>query len=238
MVVMIFILGVTGVLLAIIMTLVGPQLNIILPIAVTGLLALILKAVSKQRKPTPHDLSEIRKLLLDEISNVSNPLSLNRLNVIAAQSGLQLEQFFADLARGPLMDQGLKALIEQDYKTAVKLFEENARTKLKEAAFSWFLGGNAFYFQGEYREAVTAYQMSTNFNPRLAKAWFNWAVTLEVLGQHEKATEKYQKAFGHDPSLAETEHNMSSSLRSNDAQEEAMEKYQQALKFETKYAET
>lgn len=232
MVVMILILGITGTLLALTVTYVGPQLDVMIPIAGTGMLALVFKLISLYRRPSSHDIAEIRKVLFEEISNVSKPPSLDRLNATAGQIGMKLEEFFTDSEKGTLLDQGIKALMEQDYKTAIEMFEKNTKIHPKEAALSWFFEGNAFYHIGEYREAVIAYQKSTNFNPRSAKAWYNWSETLKALDRHEEAMDKYNKAVEHDSSLA----NIETALESSSTQEEKVEEYKQMLEFETDLA--
>lgn len=226
MIVSILIVCITGVFIALTVTFVGPRTDIIVPIAVIGLLALIFRAISLHRKRSSQKLAEIRRELLEEISNVSKPPFLGRLNEIAAQIGIQLDEYLDDLANGPTMDQGMKALMEQDYKTAVELFDENARTKIKEAAISWFFEGNALYFQEEYDEAIIAYRKSTSFNPGLAKAWYNWGMTLDILGLHEKANEKYEKAQELDTSPPEIENNLNPEMECDDPHQESMEKCQ------------
>ena len=158
MVVMMLILGITGTLLALTLTYVGPQLYVMIPIAGTGILALVFRLISLYRKPSPHDIEEIRKVLFEETSSVSKPPSLERLNATAAQIGMKLDGFFTDLAKGTILDQGMKALMEQDYETAIAMFEKNTKIQRKETALSWFFEGNALYFKGEYREAILAYQ--------------------------------------------------------------------------------
>lgn len=229
---LILIVGFTGIFLAFTWTFVSPKLDVMISIAATGLLAFVFKAISQHRMNSQNDFAEIRRMLQEEISNIRKPPSKNKLNEFAAQNGLQLDEYFGGLEIGPIIDQGMKALMEQDYKTAVKLFEENAKTQLKEAAVSWFFEGNALYFQGEYKEAITVYQKSTNFNPKLAKAWYNWGVTLEVLGLHEKAKEKYEKAQELDTSVAEIEYNLSPAIENHVPHEESMEKCQKLLELD------
>ena len=229
---LILIVSFTGILLAFALTFVSPKLDVMIPIAATGLLAFVFKAISQHRKPSSNDFAEIRRMLQEEISNIRKPPSKNKLNEFAAQIGLHLDEYFGDLEIGPIIDQGMKAFMERDYKSAVKLFEENAKTQLKEAAVSWFFEGNALYFQGEYKEAITVYQKSTNFNPGLAKAWYNWGVALEVLGLHEKAKEKYEKAQGLDTSVAEIEYNLSPAMESHVPHRESMGKCRKLLELD------
>ena len=238
MVVMILILGITGTLLALTVTYVGPQLYVMIPIAGTGILALVFRLISLYRKPSPHDIEEIRKVLLEETSNVSKPPSLERLNATAEQIGMKLDEFFTDLAKGTILDQGMKALMEQDYETAIVMFEKNTKIQRKETALSWFFEGNALYFKGEYREAILAYQKSTNFNPRFTKAWYNWGETLKALDRHEEAMDKYNKAVEHDSSIANVENISKPVLMSISAPEEKVEGCNQMLELETDLAKT
>lgn len=212
MAVLILILGATGVLLALTVTYVGPRPDIMIPVAVTGLLVFVVKAISLRKKKTKNDFVEIRRLLLEEVSSIRKSPSKNRLDEFAALIGIQLDEYLGRMAQGPIMDQGLQALIEQDYETAVKLFKVNAKVELGEAAASWFYEGNALFFLGSYEEAITAYRKATCFNPRLANAWYNWGVMLEVLGRQEKAMEKYQEALECDPGIAEAVDNQDETL--------------------------
>jgi len=238
MVFLILIAGITGVLFAYTITFLGPNTNVLIPIAVGGLIAFVVQAVRLHRKKSKQNLTELRRLLLEEVCNIKKTPSKNRLDEFAVQVGIKLDEYFYDLKSGTIMDKGLKAIIEQDYQLAAELFEKNAKDLLKEAAVSWFFKGNAFYFQGDYYAAIAVYQMSTNFNPRLAKAWYNWGVTLEALGQHENAKLKYQKALEYDPSLAEAGYNLDGSTENIEQPEREIEEFNQTLELETDFAQT
>jgi tetratricopeptide (TPR) repeat protein len=202
MAVLILILSATGVSLALTVMYVGPRPDIMVPVAATGLIFFLGVEISQRRKKSKNGLVEIRRLLLEEVSNIRKSPSKNRLDEFASQAGIQLDEYLVSLAQGSIMNQGLQALMEQDYETAVKLFKVNAKVELREAAASWFFEGNALCFLGSYEEALTAYRKATCFNPRFANAWYNWGVILEVLGRPEKAMEKYQEAIECDPGIA------------------------------------
>lgn len=202
------------------------------------MLVLVFKLISLSRKPSPHDIEKIRKVLLEETSNVSKPPSLDRLNATAEQIGMKLDEFFTDLAKGTILDQGMKALMLQDYDTAIVMFKKNTTIQRKEKALSWFFEGNALYLRGEYGEAIIAYQKSTNFNPRFAKAWYNWGETLKMLDRHEEAMDKYNKAVEHDSSIANVENISKPALGSNSTPEEKVEKCNQLLELETDLVRT
>jgi len=238
MALLILIAGITGILLTFTMTFVGSKLNLLIPILVTGLIAFVVQAINLRRKKSKQNLAELRRLLLEEAGNIEKTPSKNRLDEFAAQIGIKLDEYFYGFKKGPVMDKGLKALMEQDYKLATELFEKNAKDRLKEAAVSWFFKGNAFYFQGDYYAAIAVYQKSTNFNPRLAKAWYNWGMTLEVLGQHENAKLKYQKALENDPSLAEAESNPDGTTEDIGQPKMEIEKLSQPLELDTNFAQT
>jgi tetratricopeptide (TPR) repeat protein len=220
------------------MTFVSPKPNVLIPIAVIGLIALFVQAINLHRKKSKQNLTELKRLLLEEVGNIKKTPSKNRLDEYAAQIGIQLEEYFDGLIKGPVMDKGLKALMEQDYQLAADLFEKNAKDLLKEAAVSWFFKGNAFYFQGDYYAAIAVYQKAINFNPRLAKAWYNWGVTLEVLGQHGNAKMKYQKALEYDQSLAEVGCNLHGTPEDIEQTEKEIEKFGQTLELKTDFVKT
>lgn len=236
--VLILIVCITSILFTFTMTFVSPKPNVLIPIAVIGLIAFFAQAITLHRKKTKQNLAELKRLLLEEVGNIKKTPSKNRLDEYAAQIGIQLEEYFYDLIKGSVMDKGLKALMEQDYQLAADLFEKNAKDLLKEAAESWFLKGNAFYFQGDYYAAIAVYQKAINFNPRFAKAWYNWGVTLEVLGQHGNAKVKYQKALEYDPSLTEAGGSLHETPEDIEQTEREIEKFGQTLELDTDFAKT
>ncbi len=238
MAVLILIVGFTSILFTLTMTIVGPKPNVLISIAVTGLIVFVAQAISLHRKKSKQNLAELRRLLLEEIGNIEKTPSKNRLDEFAAQIGIKLDEYFYGLKKGPVMDKGFQALMEQDYQTATELFEKNAKDLLKEAAVSWFFKGNAFYFQGDYYAAIAVYQKSTNFNPRLAKAWYNWGVALEALGQHENAKVKYQKALEYDPALDQVGCNLDGATEDIEQSEREIVKFGQTLELDSDFAKT
>jgi tetratricopeptide (TPR) repeat protein len=173
---------------------VSPIPELLLAITAVCLLSALFKTKNRQRKEPTKDLSEIRKLLRMEVSSIKKPPSKDKLNQFANRTGLSLDKYLVGLEKGPPVYQGMKALMENDYETATKLFNKNANKQLKEASINLFLGGNGLYLQGKYKAALTAYQKSITINPGFAKAWHNCGMTLEALGLHEKAKAKYKKA--------------------------------------------
>jgi tetratricopeptide (TPR) repeat protein len=236
MAVLILILGITSMLLILTITSVGSKPEVLIPIAVTGLITFVASAISQHRKKSKQNIADLRSLLLEEVSNIKTPPSKNRLAEFADQIGIQLDEYIWGLQKGPAMDKGLKELMGQDYLTAVELFEKNAKDHPQEAALSWFFKGNAFYFQGDVLSAIAFYQKATNFNSRLAKAWYNWGVALEALGQHKNAKLKYQKALENDPSLAEAGGNLDLTSEVLERPGREMEKFEQALELDSGYA--
>ena len=238
MVFLILIASLTGILFTYTMTFVGPNPTVLILIAASGLVAFIAQAVRLHRKKSKRNLAELRRLLLEEVGNIKKTPSKNRLEEFAAPIDIKLDEYFSGLKKGTVMDKGLKAIMEQDYQLATELFEKNAKDLLKEAAVSWFFKGNAYYFQEDYYAAITVYQKSTNFNPRLAKAWYNWGVTLEALGQHENAKLKYQRALDYDPSLTKARYSHEESTENIEKPVREIEEFNQTLELETDYAQT
>jgi tetratricopeptide (TPR) repeat protein len=148
---------------------VSPIPELLLAITAVCLLSALFKTKNRQRKEPTKDLSEIRKLLRMEVSSIKKPPSKDKLNQFANRTGLSLDKYLVGLEKGPPVYQGMKALMENDYETATKLFNKNANKQLKEASIN-------------------------TINPGFAKAWHNCGMTLEALGLHEKAKAKYKKA--------------------------------------------
>ena len=238
MVFLILIASLTGILFTYTLTFVGPNTTVLIPIAASGLVAFVAQAVRLHRKKSKRNLAELRRLLLEEVGNIKKTPSKNRLEEFAAPIDIKLDEYFSGLKKGTVMDKGLKAIMEQDYQLATELFEKNAKDLLKEAAVSWFFKGNAYYFQEDYYAAIAVYQKSTNFNPKLAKAWYNWGVTLEALGQHENAKLKYQRALDYDPSLTKARYNHEESTENIEKPVREIEEFSQTLELETDYAQT
>ena len=56
-----------------------------------------------------------------------------------------------------------------------------------------FTLGNLHMEQGQYPEAITAYQQALKVNPNFAEAWSKLAVAYQNAGQDKKALEAYRK---------------------------------------------
>ena len=109
--------------------------------------------------------------------------------------------------QSPLIDKAVAralSLQEQDKKDeAIKTWRSiaNVMEGIDDAlaARAWFSMGFLFGEQGEWKEAIVAFDKALQLNPSLAIAFYNRGVAKGSLGQHEAAILDYDEAICLDP---------------------------------------
>ena len=82
---------------------------------------------------------------------------------------------------------------------------------------------------GDLREALTAFQKSTELNPNNRSAWNNRGVTLRQLNRLEESLDCYERALALKEEYAWAWHNKGYALELLDRPREALESYTIAL---------
>jgi tetratricopeptide (TPR) repeat protein len=72
-------------------------------------------------------------------------------------------------------------------------------TMIMQSAEYYFKQGNAFYFKGQYEEAIASYDKALKFNPNLSAACTNRGVALGYLNRYEEAIFSHDKAMEINP---------------------------------------
>jgi tetratricopeptide (TPR) repeat protein len=72
-------------------------------------------------------------------------------------------------------------------------------TTMMQSAEYYFKQGNAFYFEGQYEEAIASYDKALKFNPNLSAACTNRGVALGYLNRYEEAIFSHDKAIELNP---------------------------------------
>ena len=90
---------------------------------------------------------------------------------------------------------------------------------------------------GQYADAVAAYDKAVFIQPRNADAWNNRGVALENLGRYSDAASSYDNALTIRPLYAEAWYNRGVALRKMDRYADAVLSYDKALEINPSYAE-
>ncbi|HOI69131.1 MAG TPA: tetratricopeptide repeat protein [Methanothrix sp.] len=95
---------------------------------------------------------------------------------------------------------------------------------------------NWFYNQGEYDEAILAYDEAIRLEPEDAAAWNNKGNALDDLGRYDEAILAYDEAIRLDPEFAVAWYNKGNALRDVGKYDEAIKAYDQAISINPQYA--
>ena len=101
----------------------------------------------------------------------------------------------------------------------------------------WLDEGNALAMQGNYIEAVQAYNEAIKIDPEYAAAWNNKGLALDEMGEYEEAILAYEEALKLDPEYADAWYNKGNALYSQGEYQEAIEAYDEAIKLHPEDAE-
>ena len=115
--------------------------------------------------------------------------------------------------------------------------ESRARLLIEQypaAAFAWKVLAEALLRQG--KEALAAYQKTTELMPNDAEAHYNLGVVLKNLGRLNDAVASYRRALKIKPNYAEAYNNLGSTLKSLGQLDDAVASYRRALKIKPDFA--
>lgn len=104
-------------------------------------------------------------------------------------------------------------------------------------ADQYYGDGLNFSSQGQYADAVAAYDKAVFIRPGNADAWNNRGVALENLGQYNEAVSSYDKAVTLQPGFAEAWYNRGVALRKMGRYADAVMSYDKAVANNPSYAE-
>lgn len=94
--------------------------------------------------------------------------------------------------------------VDHFYKKCLENFQWAEQWDPEDAQFNYNLG-NACFHVGRFSEAMGWYEKATQFNPRYASAYFNWAITAMQTGDTAKARELFGKVLELDPHNAQAQ---------------------------------
>jgi tetratricopeptide (TPR) repeat protein len=97
--------------------------------------------------------------------------------------------------------------------------------------------GINFSNNGQYADAVDAYDKAVFINPGNADAWSNRGIALENLGRYSEAVSSYDKAVILQPGYAEAWYNRGVAFRKMGRYADAVASYDKAVAFNPSYAE-
>ncbi|NEQ38648.1 MAG: tetratricopeptide repeat protein [Okeania sp. SIO3I5] len=97
--------------------------------------------------------------------------------------------------------------------------------------------GLAYYKQGEYQQALAAYNQAIRLNPKFADAYYNRAIVYDDLGEYEKALADYNQAIQLNPKFANAYYGRGLAYYNQGKYEQALADYNQAIRLNPKFAE-
>jgi len=103
-------------------------------------------------------------------------------------------------------------------------------------AIAWNDKGNVLYYQGNYDEALQAYEKATDLDSSMAVAWYGKGAALFSLGRYNEALQSSNKAIGLKPELAEAWNNKGAALYNLGRYDEALLAYEKATDLDSSMA--
>jgi len=97
--------------------------------------------------------------------------------------------------------------------------------------------GNALYSQGQYDEALQAFDKAIEIGPQYSPAWHGKGWTLENLGRYEEALQAFDKAIEIDPQYTLAWDGKGWALNSLGRFEEALQAFDKAIEISPQYGD-
>jgi tetratricopeptide (TPR) repeat protein len=169
--------------------------------------------------------------LIDETTRKEVPSELYKLENVAKEMGLSLDDILGRLEDSLDLDKGMKALQQGRYDDAIIQFGKHADKSQKQAAQSYFQQGNAFAGKKDYEHAAEAFERSSLLDREYSYTWNNWGISLRQRGEYDKAMDKYEEALKHEPKNTYALFNWANLLAYLNRYPEAIEKYKDASKI-------
>lgn len=140
-------------------------------------------------------LAKFKDEIVDDLSDQIKVPDFERIKAIANKRGININDFLTYLEQGSLLENGIKALIENQYDKANNFFEQDLVQNKKKAAKSLFFIGEIYNKQKQYQKAIEAFQMALSFAPDDYFSLNNWGNVLSKLRKHDEAIVKYKKVI-------------------------------------------
>jgi Flp pilus assembly protein TadD len=102
---------------------------------------------------------------------------------------------------------------------------------LMQPAEYYFKQGNVFYFEGQYKEAISSIDKALELKPGNSEAWSNRGVALASLNRYEEAISSYDEALKLKPDFSQVWSSRGVALDSLNRYEEAIISYDKALEL-------
>ena len=192
----------------------------------------------RQNKDSPPNLEEIRNVVREEVSDVSQPPQLSRLKRIAQERGISADNILDLLEGGTYFDKGLKALLLHQYDDAIHLFEKSAAINKKHMADSLFYIGNAFMFKTDYIKAVEYYRKANELNPTDPWSLLNYGAALEALKRYDDAAENILSAINLNPEIHFAYNNLGNVQHKLKKFNSAIKNYERAIELKPEFGIT
>ena len=158
----------------------------------------------------------------------------------------QIAEDVRENPESPLIEKAIADAIslQQEQKLEEAIEKWQAIAKISEgndialAARAWFSMGFLFGEQGEWKEAIVAFDKALQLNPSLAIAFYNRGVAKGSLGQHEAAILDYNEAICLDPDYAPAYNNRGIAKNKMGQHEAAIADFEKALRLRSDDAAT
>src|SRR5579885_443682 len=126
------------------------------------------------------------------------------------------------------IDQGNKAIEDEQYDLAVEAFTEATRLAPQDAHAHYNLA-LALQFEDDAEDAVVGYLRAIQCDPQLVEAYVNLGTLYAKMGQHEHSLEIFQRAIELRPADADLYAGLGDAYRNLGLTDDAVQAYRQAL---------
>jgi tetratricopeptide (TPR) repeat protein len=101
----------------------------------------------------------------------------------------------------------------------------------KALAKSFYNKGNAYIRSGQFQQAIDAYRIALDCDPKFADAWYNLGIAFGGLGQSEEAIWACNQTLAVDPNYAAAYYNLGVNYTDQGKYQEAIESYEAFLRL-------
>jgi tetratricopeptide (TPR) repeat protein len=158
--------------------------------------------ISEERRVINEDMQKIREIQgrganlpgdQDKLNELIEDLKVSRDVYVENTQAFEPEVIakgYVDPERFKTTVSDMKTLAEE----AGDLIKSVGQSADPNTAQAWWNKGVAFYYQGKYDDAITAYEEAIRLDPNYATAWYYKALAFKALGRTADADAAYAKA--------------------------------------------
>ena len=170
---------------------------------------------------------ELRTLITKKFSQVDMTHPPESLDEISKKTNIPKKEILDALQAGSDYDRGLKALEDNKYDLALKLFK-NYIGKGKDSD-TWNLIGIAYFNKADKQNAIKAFDKATKISPSNSTAWYNLGTLLMGEMKNEEAITSFSNAVKYEPDDCDIFLNWGMALAKLNREHDAIDKFKKAI---------